>query len=122
MDYSTPIDEPITKKYIIRHRLEKKNPELEISEAVEPIIYYLDSRYTRTCQKCTLDGGKWWNQAYESIGFKDAFQVKMLPEDVDPLDCRYNVIQWVHRSTRGWSYGASVVDPRTGEILKVMLV
>ena len=53
-----------------------------------------------------------------SIGFKDAFQVKMLPEDVDPLDCRYNVIQWVHRSTRGWSYGASVVDPRTGEIIK----
>ncbi len=118
MDYSTPIDEPITKKYIIRHRLEKKNPELEISEAVEPIIYYLDPGTPEPVKSALLDGGKWWNQAYESIGFKDAFQVKMLPEDADPLDCRYNVIQWVHRSTRGWSYGASVVDPRTGEIIK----
>ena len=118
MDYSTPITEPITKKYIIRHKLEKKNPELDISEAVEPIIYYLDPGTPEPVKSALLDGGKWWNQAYESIGFKDAFQVKMLPEGVDPLDCRYNVIQWVHRSTRGWSYGASVVDPRTGEIIK----
>ena len=118
MDYSTPITESITKKYIIRHRLEKKNPELDISEAVEPIIYYLDPGTPEPVKSALLDGGKWWNQAYESIGFKDAFQVKMLPEGVDPLDCRYNVIQWVHRSTRGWSYGASVVDPRTGEIIK----
>ena len=118
MDYSTPITESITKKYIIRHRLEKKNPELDISEAVEPIIYYLDPGTPEPVKSALLDGGKWWNQAYESIGFKDAFQVKMLPEGADPLDCRYNVIQWVHRSTRGWSYGASVVDPRTGEIIK----
>ena len=118
MDYSSPIDEPITKKYVIRHRLEKKNPELEISEAVEPIIYYLDPGTPEPVKSALLDGGRWWNQAYESIGFKDAFQVKMLPEGIDPLDCRYNVIQWVHRSTRGWSYGASVVDPRTGEIIK----
>ena len=118
MDYSTPIDEPITKKFIIRHRLEKKNPELEISEAVEPIIYYLDPGTPEPVKTALLDGGRWWNQAYESIGFKDAFQIKMLPEGADPLDCRYNVIQWVHRSTRGWSYGASVVDPRTGEIIK----
>ena len=118
MDYSTPIDKPITKKFVIRHRLEKKNPELKISEAVEPIIYYLDPGTPEPVKSALLDGGKWWNQAYESIGFKDAFQVKMLPEGADPLDCRYNVIQWVHRSTRGWSYGASVVDPRTGEIIK----
>ena len=118
MDYSSPIDESITKKYVIRHRLEKKNPELDISEVVEPIIYYLDPGTPEPVKSALLDGGRWWNQAYESIGFKDAFQVKMLPEGVDPLDCRYNVIQWVHRSTRGWSYGASVVDPRTGEIIK----
>ena len=65
-----------------------------------------------------LEGARWWNQAYEAIGFKNAFQVEMLPSDADPMDCRYNVIQWVHRSTRGWSYGGSVVDPRTGEIIK----
>ncbi len=65
-----------------------------------------------------LEGASWWNQAFEAAGYKNAFQVKILPEDADPMDLRYNVINWVHRSTRGWSYGNSVVDPRTGEILK----
>ncbi len=118
MDYSTPVQESIDKRLIIRHRLEKKNPELEVSEPVEPIIYYLDPGTPEPVRSALLEGASWWNQAYESIGYKNAFQVKMLPEDADPLDLRYNVIQWVHRSTRGWSYGASVTDPRTGEILK----
>ncbi len=118
MDYATPVQETITKRYIIRHRLEKKNPNKEISEAKEPIIYYLDPGTPEPIRSALLDGAKWWDQAYEAIGFKDAFQVKMLPADADPMDVRYNVIQWVHRSTRGWSYGASVVDPRTGEIIK----
>ncbi len=118
MDYATPIQEPITKRYIIRHRLEKQNPELEMSEAVDPIIYYLDPGTPEPIRSALLEGAGWWNEAYESIGFKDAFQVKMLPDDADPMDCRYNVIQWVHRSTRGWSYGGSVIDPRTGEIIK----
>lgn len=118
MDYATPIQEDIRKRFIIRHRLEKKNPNAEVSEAKEPIIYYLDPGTPEPVRSALLDGARWWNQAYEAIGFKDAFQVKMLPADADPMDCRYNVIQWVHRSTRGWSYGASVVDPRTGEIIK----
>ena len=118
MDYATPIQESITKRYVTRHRLEKKNPELAISEAVEPIIYYLDPGTPEPVRSALLEGARWWNQAYEAIGFKDAFQVQMLPEDADPMDCRYNVIQWVHRSTRGWSYGGSVTDPRTGEIIK----
>ncbi|MCY4299720.1 MAG: zinc-dependent metalloprotease [Flavobacteriaceae bacterium] len=117
-DYASQIHEPISKKYIIRHRLEKKNPQSEVSEAVEPIIYYLDNGAPEPIRSALLDGAKWWNQAFEAIGYKDAFQVKVLPAGADPLDVRYNVIQWVHRSTRGWSYGASVVDPRTGEIIK----
>tara|TARA_B100001167_G_C16774171_1_gene309777 strand:- start:3327 stop:5705 length:2379 start_codon:yes stop_codon:yes gene_type:complete len=117
-DYATPVQEHIDKRLIIRHRLEKKNPELEVSEAVEPIIYYLDPGTPEPVRSALLEGASWWNQAYESIGYKNAFQVKMLPDGADPLDLRYNVIQWVHRSTRGWSYGASVTDPRTGEILK----
>lgn len=117
-DYSTPIYEPLTKRFITRHRLKKKNPEAEISEAKEPIVYYLDPGTPEPVKSALLEGAGWWNQAFEAIGYKDAFQVKMLPEDADPLDLRYNVIQWVHRSTRGWSYGASVTDPRTGEILK----
>ena len=118
LDYATPIQEDIKKRFIIRHRLEKKNPRISRSEAKEPIIYYLDPGTPEPVRSALLDGARWWNEAYEAIGFKDAFQVKMLPKDTDPMDCRYNVIQWVHRSTRGWSYGGSVVDPRTGEIIK----
>ena len=117
-DYATPVEEPIVKRYITRHRLEKKDPSADISEAVEPIIYYLDNGTPEPVRSALLEGGRWWNQAFEAAGFKDAFQVKILPDDADPLDVRYNVIQWVHRSTRGWSYGNSVADPRTGEIIK----
>ena len=118
LDYATPVNQSIEKKFIYRHRLEKKNPNAAVSEAKEPIIYYLDRGTPEPVRSALLDGARWWNQAFESIGYKDAFQVKMLPEGADPLDVRYNVIQWVHRSTRGWSYGSSVSDPRTGEIIK----
>ena len=118
LDYATPVNESITKRFIYRHRLEKKNPEASKSEAVEPIIYYLDRGTPEPVRSALLDGARWWNQAYEAIGYTNAFQVKMLPEGADLLDVRYNVIQWVHRSTRGWSYGSSVSDPRTGEIIK----
>lgn len=118
MDYSTPVSSQIVKRYITRHRLQKKNPEAAVSEAVEPIVYYLDNGTPEPVRSALLEGGSWWNQAFEAAGYKDAFQIKMLPEDADPLDVRYNVIQWVHRSTRGWSYGSSVTDPRTGEIIK----
>jgi hypothetical protein len=117
-DYATPIQEPMLKRFITRHRLEKKNPNAAKSVAKEPIIYYLDPGTPEPVRSALLDGARWWNEAYEEIGYTNAFQVRMLPEDADPMDLRYNVIQWVHRSTRGWSYGASVVDPRTGEIIK----
>ncbi|MDX1638704.1 MAG: zinc-dependent metalloprotease [Balneolaceae bacterium] len=117
-DYSTPIGEPLKKRFITRHRLEKKNPGARMSEPVEPIIYYLDRGTPEPVRSALIEGAEWWNQAFEAAGYKDAFQVKILPEDAHPLDVRYNVINWVHRSTRGWSYGSSVVDPRTGEIIK----
>ncbi|MBT8312246.1 MAG: DUF5117 domain-containing protein, partial [Flavobacteriaceae bacterium] len=117
-DYATPVEESLIKRYITRHRLEKKDPSAALSEAVEPIVYYLDNGTPEPVRSALLEGGRWWNQAFEAIGFKNAFQLKMLPDDADPLDVRYNVIQWVHRSTRGWSYGSSITDPRTGEIIK----
>jgi hypothetical protein len=118
LDYATPVNKPITKRFIYRHRLEKKNLYEPISEAKEPIIYYLDRGTPEPIRRALLDGGRWWNQAFEAIGYKNAFQMKMLPEGADPLDVRYNMVQWVHRSTRGWSYGGSISDPRTGEIIK----
>lgn len=117
-DYATEIGTPLMVNFGRRHRLEKTNPEAEVSEAVEPIIYYLDPGAPEPVRSALLEGARWWNQAFEAAGYKDAFQVELLPEGADPMDVRYNVIQWVHRSTRGWSYGDSVVDPRTGEILK----
>lgn len=117
-DYATPISEPLEKRWITRHRLEKKNPAAPMSEPVEPIVYYLDRGTPEPIRSALLDGARWWNQAFEAAGYINAFRVEMMPEDADPMDVRYNVIQWVHRSTRGWSYGASVTDPRTGEIIK----
>jgi hypothetical protein len=117
-DYASPINEPIEKKFILRHRLEKKNPALEKSEPVEPIIYYVDAGCPEPIRSALVEGASWWNQAYEAAGFINAFRVEVLPADAHPLDVRYNTIQWVHRSTRGWSYGSTISDPRTGEIIK----
>ncbi len=117
-DYATPVGDPLTKRYISRHRLEKKNPNAAMSEAVKPIIYYMDPGAPEPIRSALMEGTAWWNQAFEAAGYTNAFQVKLLPPDADPMDIRYNLIQWVHRSTRGWSYGGSISDPRTGEILK----
>ncbi|TGE04964.1 DUF5117 domain-containing protein [Hymenobacter fodinae] len=118
MDYAAAIDQPIVKRQIVRHRLQKKDPSAAVSEAKEPIVYYLDRGTPEPVRSALLEGAAWWNQAFEAAGYRNAFQVKMLPEGVDPMDIRYNLIQWIHRSTRGWSYGASITDPRTGEIIK----
>lgn len=117
-DYASPIHEPIEKKYIVRHRLEKKDPSSAVSEAVEPLIYYIDPGCPEPIKSALMSGGSWWAQAFEAAGFKNAFEIRELPTGAHPLDVRYNMIQWVHRSTRGWSYGSSITDPRTGEILK----
>jgi hypothetical protein len=118
MDYATPVSDSIVKRFTARHRLEKKDSAAAMSEPVEPIIYYLDRGAPEPIRTALLEGARWWNQAFEAAGYKNAFRVEMLPEGADMLDLRYNVIQWVHRATRGWSYGVSVVDPRTGEIIK----
>ena len=117
-DYSAALDEPMTQRFIRRHRLEKRDPNAAMSEPVEPIVYYLDPGTPEPVRSALLDGARWWNQAFEAAGFIDAFQVEIRPEDVSSHDVRYNVINWVHRSTRGWSTGGSITDPRTGEILK----
>lgn len=117
-DYATPVGDPLIQSFTVRHRLEKKDPTAAVSEAVEPIVYYVDRGAPEPIRSALVEGASWWNQAFEAAGYRDAFQVRLLPEGVDPMDVRYNVIQWVHRSTRGWSYGGAIADPRTGEILK----
>lgn len=117
-DYATPISEPLEKRFITRHRLQKKDPGAAISEALKPIVYYMDPGAPEPIRSALMDGARWWNQAYEAAGYKNAFKVELLPEGADPMDVRYNIINWVHRSTRGWSYGGGITDPRTGEIIK----
>ena len=105
-------------RYIRRHRLQKKDPAAAMSEPVKPIQYWVDSGAPEDVKKALIEGASWWNQAFEAAGFRNAFKVDVLPDDADPMDIRYNMINWVHRSTRGWSSGGTVTDPRTGEIIK----
>lgn len=119
-DYAAPIGEDLTQRLITRHRLECAAPPdaSGMCDAADPIVYYLDPGTPEPVRSALLDGARWWADAFEAAGFRNGYRVEVRPDSVDPLDVRYSTIQWVHRSTRGWSYGASVVDPRTGEILK----
>jgi hypothetical protein len=117
-DYSAPLGSPLEVRLIARHRLEKQDPNAPMSEPVKPIVYYVDRGAPEPIRSALVEGASWWNQAFEAAGFKNAFRVEVLPEGADVMDIRYNTIEWVHRSTRGWSYGMGVIDPRTGEIIK----
>jgi hypothetical protein len=118
LDFAAPMGTDNRVRYINRHRLQKKDPTAAMSDPVEPIIYYVDRGTPEPIRSALVEGASWWNQAFEAAGFRNAFRVELLPAGADPMDVRYNTITWVHRSTRGWSYGSSITDPRTGEILK----
>ena len=118
VDYAAPIGTPMVQRYVRRHRLEKVDPSARVSDAKKPIIYYVDRGTPEPIRTALLEGARWWNQAFEAAGYRNAFRVELLPEGADPMDIRYNMINWVHRSTRGWSSGATISDPRTGEIIK----
>ena len=112
LDYASPVGDSLSVSYAIRFRLEKQDPTAALSDPVEPIVYYVDRGAPEPIRSALVEGALWWNQAFEAAGYRNAFQVELLPEDADPMDVRYNIIQWVHRSTRGWSYGGSIADPR----------
>ncbi|MDE3156380.1 MAG: zinc-dependent metalloprotease [Acidobacteriota bacterium] len=117
-DYAAPIDGKLVHTWIARHKLVKQNPAAAMSDPVEPLVYYVDNTAPKLIRDTIMEGMSWWNQAFEAAGFHNAFQVRVLPQGADPMDLRYNMINWVDRSTRGWSYGGGVIDPRTGQILK----
>jgi hypothetical protein len=117
-DFSVPLGRSMLQKIATRHRLEKVDPGAARSPVKEPIIYYVDGAAPEPVRQALIDGVGWWAQAFDEAGYQDAFRVTVLPANADPLDIRYNVVNWVNRATRGWSYGSSIVDPRTGEIIK----
>lgn len=118
MDFATPVDESIHKRFIVHWRLQKKDPSAAVSEPVKPIVYYVDPAIPEPIRSAVMEGVSWWNQAFTAAGYKDAFQIKLLPAGADPMDVRYSVIEWAPRRTRGWAYGNAVADPRTGEIIQ----
>jgi len=117
-DYGAPLDAPVVYRLANRFRLEKTDPAAARSTVKKPIVFYVDRAAPEPIRTALVEGARWWAQAFDAAGFIDAFRVEVLPEGVSPLDARYNVINWVHRQTRGWSYGQGIVDPRTGEIVK----
>lgn len=113
-DYSAPLSAQIETHIARRYRLQKN----EAGETIKPIVFYIDSGAPEPIRSALIDGAKWWEDAFTAAGYPDGYRVEVLPEGAHPLDIRYNVVQWVHRQTRGWSYGGGVSDPRTGEMLK----
>ena len=121
-DFSAPLSGQVGQSFARRFRLEKQDPTAASSPAKEPIVYYVDSGAPEEIRAALIEGASWWAEAFEAAGFPDSFRVQVLPEGAHPLDVRYNVIQWVHRQTRGWSYGGGLTDPRTGEMLKANVI
>ncbi len=121
-DFGTPLGDPVLVQLANRFRLEKTDPSAARSPVKKPIVFYIDTAAPEPIRTALADGVGWWNQAFEAAGFIDAFQVKMLPPDADPQDVRYNVVNWVDRQNRSWSFGSGVIDPRTGEIVKGLVV
>ena len=117
-DYATSIDEDLRVRLAARHRLLKRDPGPGPSEPVEPIVYYVDPGTPEPILSALIEGASWWADAFEAAGFVNGYRVEILPEGVDPQDIRYNMIHWTHRRTRGYSYGNTVTDPRTGEIIR----
>jgi len=117
-DFAQPLGASLDVRFQPRFRLEKTNPDAAKSPVRKPIVFYLDPGTPEPVRSALLEGASWWRAAFEEAGFEDAYRVELRPDGIDPMDIRYSVITWVHRATRGWSYGGSIADPRTGEMIK----
>ncbi len=121
-DFSAKLGDPVVTRYARRFRLERKDPAARSGPVKKPIIFYIDPGAPEPVRQALIEGAQWWADAFKAAGFEDGYRVELLPEGAHPMDVRYNVVQWVHRQTRGWSYGSGVYDPRTGEMLKAHVV
>ena len=117
-DYSQPIQGSLEQRWISRHRLERTNPNDPNSGFRKPIIYYIDPGIPEPLRTATVQGARFWEEAFNQAGLRGGFRVEMLPADANPMDARYNAVMWVNRNERGWSFGGSQGDPRTGQIVK----
>ena len=122
VDYRVSLGQDVVRDLANRFRLEKVDPGAARSRVKKPIIFYLDRAAPEPIRSALLEGINWWGQAFDAAGYIDAFRAELLPEGADTMDVRYNIVNWDDRATRGWSYGQEIVDPRTGEIVKGMVV
>ncbi|MGB3654215.1 MAG: zinc-dependent metalloprotease [Rivularia sp. (in: cyanobacteria)] len=106
-------------RYINRWKLEKKYPNASISEPKEPIVYWIDNATPYEYREAIKEGVLMWNRAFEAAGFKNAIEVKQMPDSAtwDPSDIRYNTIRWINTVDGYFAMGPSRVNPLTGEIL-----
>jgi hypothetical protein len=118
-DFSDDLDPNPNVTYINRWRLEKKDPNAAMSEPVKPIVYWIDRNIPDKYRKPITDGILEWNKAFERIGFKDAIQVKVQPDDAkfETADIGHATVRWYLSSDGGPAIGPRHVAPRTGEIL-----
>ena len=118
VDFSAPLGSALVSDLATRFRREKIDPSAPRSPVKKAIVFYIDRGAPEPIRTALREGVSWWNAAFDGAGFVDAFRAEILPAGADPLDVRYNMVNWINRATRGWSYGQPIDDPRTGEIIK----
>jgi hypothetical protein len=118
LDYAQPVSRPLVRRWIVRHRLERSDPADPRSPIRRSIVFYVDRGIPEPIRTATLEGARFGVEAFERAGLGGAFRAELMPPGADPLDLRYNVIQWQNRNEIGWSVGGGLYDPRTGEMLK----
>jgi hypothetical protein len=111
-------------RYINRWHLEKQDPNAPISPPKKPIVFWIDNAVPLEYRNAIIEGVLMWNKAFEAAGFKDAIQVKQMPDNAkwDPADIRYNTIRWINTIDGYFAMGPSRVNPLTGEILNASIL
>ncbi|MBH8574455.1 zinc-dependent metalloprotease [Nostocaceae cyanobacterium CENA369] len=106
-------------RYINRWNLEKQDPKAAISPPKKPIVFWIDNAVPFEYRDAIKEGVLMWNKAFLKAGFKDAIEVRQMPDNAtwDPADIRYNTIRWINTVDGYFAMGPSRVNPLTGEIL-----
>ena len=122
IDYGRPEHRAVTRRYINRFRLEKKDPNAAVSEPVKPIVFWIDPATPKWLVPWVKAGVEEWQPAFEEAGFRNAIVAREAPSAAeDPNwsihDARNSMVYW-RASTTENATGGQTVDPRTGEIIK----
>jgi hypothetical protein len=106
-------------RYIERWNLQKQDPTALLSAPKQPIVFWLENTIPLAYREAVQEGILMWNLAFELIGFKDAIEVRQMPDhaDWDPADVRYNTIRWFNATDAFFAQGPIRANPLTGEIL-----